>query len=211
MNLDPMPQLSRLVIDLRRHPDIEVVKEWGRFVEPIDDPAADYDLRWQRTQEAATSAVPGCELDPALRPLTDRLVAGREDRVGVAWRYRLDGVEHNGGEFCWVTPAPPIRAPAWWNDLPAELRDLHERLCVLEYHPRAGDGVAVMLELRAGSAPLWLEHRGQLFPLSIGVAEYFERAIEMRGVFGWQALYCDWKDQLDSTHERLADLRQLFP
>jgi len=220
MSGDPLPQLARMTEELNRHPDIEVVKVWDQFVPPDDDPSEAYGFVWEINQQAAAGAVPGCVLDPALRPLADRLAATADAKAGLAWRYRLDGDEHNGGEFCWVGPNPPTSAPAWWDDLPAEMRELHTRLCVLEYHPWTGDDASVMLELRpgVGSAPLWLERRGQLHPMTIGISEYIERTIETRGLFGWQVLFCDWQDyphrnllELAVDRRRFEDLQRLFP
>jgi hypothetical protein len=221
MSGDPLPDLARLIEELRNHRDIEIDMEWGNFAPPVDDPSALYDLLWQMNQDIAARVAPGCVLDPALRPLVNRLAATADFKAGLAWRYRLDGDERNGGEFCWQMPlSPPDSAPAWWGDLPAEVRELHTRLCVLEYHPRTGDSVSVMLELRSGadSAPLWLERRGELHPMTIGITEYIERTVETRGLFGWQVLFCDWQDPADRALLELAvdrhgfeHLQRLFP
>ena len=212
MNGDPLPRLARLIEELHRHPDIEVVKEWGRFVPSHGDPSAGYDFLWEMNQGVAERAVPGCLLDPALRPLVERLASTADVKAGLAWRYRRDGNEHNGGEFCWENPAPPGSAPAWWDDLPTEVRELHARLCVLEWHPWTGDGASVMLELRAGASPaqLWLERRGELHPMTIGITEYLERTIETRGLFGWQVLFCDWQGPPDRAFLELAVDRRRF-
>jgi hypothetical protein len=203
--------------EMHRHPDIEVSKEWGRFIPSDDDPSTAYDLGWQLSQDAVAQAVAGCVLDPALRPLADRLHDTSVGTAGLAWRYRLDGDEHNGGEFCWMMPRPPESPPAWWDDLPEDSHDLHTRLCMLEHHPRTGDNVSVMLELRpdSSSAPLWLEHRGELYPMEIGIAEYVERAIETRGLHGWQALFCAELDRdlliRAADRRQFEHLQRLFP